>query len=43
MKFILTTEKGTQIEFDTDKIKDAVISFDGEDYKISIQKLGGLE
>lgn len=43
MKFILLTEKGSQIEFDTEQIKEAVISFDGVDYKISIQKLGELE
>lgn len=39
MKFTVTTEKGSQIEFDTEVMSSAVLAFDGVDYEIAIKKV----
>jgi len=44
MNFLIKTEKGSSIEFDSDKIQSVVIELDGVPYEISIieQKHGNL-
>ncbi len=39
MKFILTTEKGSQIELDTELVAEVVIGVDDKKYKILIEEL----
>ena len=38
MIFIIKTPKGSEIELDTDKIKEVIVSLDNVDYKISIEQ-----
>ena len=39
MKFKINTEKGSEVEFDTEAMSSVVVAFDGVDYEIAIKKL----